>query len=493
MKKITQKILCLAVFGLMAFSMIAQTIYYEDFRYENETRGFTVQKIALGGQNAVELGKRVSDIVDAADSSPVFDINSRPANRIPAGTARDQRTIAFANTSGTAPTIVNHEIEGWAIMTNQNLSVVNAPKVSFWTQQRYVVGGGATLTVWVSQNYTHGTLPDTATWTNETANIIGSIATSDVSDQLFVKGELDLSAYTGTSVTVAFKVVTDATAYNAGVSQHGVFYISDVKFEGTPQDVADGAFSALNTSFSGQPNIFNTPSASISDANFTNTGAWAEVLTTETSVPRLAQSLIPVGEGYKFEVSSAYNPIVVTEMRYKLANGTSNKGSTAGTPEESMWKVQGSNDDSVWDDLSTPFGIFTANSSPNEGTVALTTSQEYRYYRFVLSTEWTPNSAFTALQQLDFTVDSSTLSTKDNVLSDAFTVYPNPTNSVLNISKSNAAISIKNVKLLDLTGKVVYKSINAQPINVANYSKGLYILRIESKEGAVATKKVLVK
>ncbi|MFD1616294.1 T9SS type A sorting domain-containing protein [Gelatiniphilus marinus] len=490
MKKTTLQLMLFLTLGLFAFSISAQTIYYEDFRYENEGRGFTVQKVALGGQAANQVGKRVSDVVDASDSSPAFNESSRPANRIPNGAVRQQRTIAFTNTSG-SPADTNYEIEAWALMTSQDLSSANAPKVSFWTQQRYVVGGGAALTVWVSEDYSHGSAPNTATWTNETANITGAIATSGVSPQTYVFGELDLSAYTGNSVTVAFKMETDNSPFNSGVSQHGTFYISDVRFDAALEDVANGAFSALNTSSSGQTNIFNTPSASMSDSNFSNTSKWADVLTTATSVPRLANGvLIPIGEGYKFEVASKYNPIAVTQVRYVLANGTSNKGA----PDESQWIVQGSNDDTNWDDLSAAVGMFSGNSGAgSEYPITLTTSQAYRYYRFVLSKAWTPNSNFTALQQLDFTVDNSVLSTANNKLSQALKVYPNPTNSILNIGTKSTNVNIKNVKLIDITGKVIYSNTNAKPINVKNYSKGLYLLRLESQEGGVLTKKVVLK
>src|SRR5690606_36869325 len=117
------------------------------------------------------------------------------------------------------------------------------------------------------------------------------------------------------------------------------------------------------------------------------------------------------------------------EVRYILANGTSNKGA----PDESRWIVQGSNDDTNWDDLSAPVGMFSGNSGAGvEYPIALSTTQAYRFYRFVLSTAWTPNSNFTALQQLDFTVDSSVvLSTKDYFLNSAISVYPNPAKSVL--------------------------------------------------------------
>jgi hypothetical protein len=86
--------------------------------------------------------------------------------------------------------------------------------------------------------------------------------------------------------------------------------------------------------------------------------------------------------------------------------------------------------------------------------------------------------------------EAAVLSISDNKLNDAISIYPNPTANFINISTANA--SIKNVKLIDVTGKVIYKNNNAQPINVRNYSKGLYILKIESNEGGVASKKVII-
>ena len=112
--------------GLLAFSMNAQTTYYEDFRYENTGRGFTVQKVNDGGQ-AGELGKRIDDIVGpngafGDDSAGLFTTSTRPSTRTPNGGTREQRAISFKNTSGTGVTLANHEIEGWAMMTNQDLS-----------------------------------------------------------------------------------------------------------------------------------------------------------------------------------------------------------------------------------------------------------------------------------------------------------------------------------------------------------------------------------
>lgn len=498
MKKITFNITLCFILSVGTYSLNAQTTYYEDFRYPDSNNGYTVQQIFLGGQAANQVGeKRINDIVGPQgtagdDSNGLFNPSSRPDITIPRGAARDQRAIAFTNTSGNAANnnLTNYAIEAWVLMTNQDLSVVNSPMVSFWTQQRFVYGDGAKLTIWVSENYTHGNLPSTATWTNETANIEGSIATSEVAPQTYVKGELDLSAYMGTSVTVAFRMETDATPYEEGVSQHGTFYISDVVFAAAPQTVANGAFSALNTSSSGQMNIFNTPIASISDSNFSNTSKWGDVLTTNTATPRLANGVtIPAGEGYKFEVSGAYKPIAVTEVRYILANGTSNKG----VEGESKWIVQGSNDDVNWDDLCDPIGMFSNNSGAGEEfAIALNTTKAYKYYRFVLASEWTPNQLYTALHQLDFTVDSTVLSLSEVEMSTlGIMVYPNPSNSLIHL-KMSANVKVKKVALIDVAGKQVFSQNNEQPIDVSQLTKGMYILTVQSDAGTVINKKVLV-
>ena len=85
-----------------------------------------------------------------------------------------------------------------------------------------------------------------------------------------------------------------------------------------------------------------------------------------------------------------------------------------------------------------------------------------------------------------------TLSTKDNVLAQGISVYPNPTNSVININQTDNSIDIKNVSLVNILGQTVYSSASTKSINVSSFAKGLYILKIESKDGGTATTKVVV-
>ncbi|MEA1876527.1 MAG: T9SS type A sorting domain-containing protein [Bacteroidota bacterium] len=59
-----------------------------------------------------------------------------------------------------------------------------------------------------------------------------------------------------------------------------------------------------------------------------------------------------------------------------------------------------------------------------------------------------------------------------------FEVYPNPTKGILNV-KGNGIVSIE---IVDITGKTISYS-NPLAIDLSNYKKGSYFLKIETKEG----------
>ena len=74
------------------------------------------------------------------------------------------------------------------------------------------------------------------------------------------------------------------------------------------------------------------------------------------------------------------------------------------------------------------------------------------------------------LSDLVYTGSTSPLSVQDDVLSTGISVYPNPANSIINISKLNANISIKSTMLIDLTGKVIFNDRDVSSFNVSNFA-----------------------
>lgn len=96
------------------------------------------------------------------------------------------------------------------------------------------------------------------------------------------------------------------------------------------------------------------------------------------------------------------------------------------------------------------------------------------------------------LSDIIYTGSTTPLSVSDDVLSKAISIYPNPAEGRLNISKLDASINIKSTTLFDITGKEIYNTDFAESIDVSKFSPGLYLLKLESQEGGVSTKKVVI-
>lgn len=80
---------------------------------------------------------------------------------------------------------------------------------------------------------------------------------------------------------------------------------------------------------------------------------------------------------------------------------------------------------------------------------------------------------------------------KENTLMAGLSVYPNPTNSELNVELNNA--SVKSIMILDLTGRVV-SSVNSDSqvtkVNMSNLANGVYYVRISSDNATSVVKVV---
>jgi len=223
------------------------TVYYEDFRYNNGTRGYAVQIVSNpDGRDLANLGKVISDIPDAGDSNSEFN-ETRPANRIPNNSTRDQRAISISGAANNS----NYALDVWIPMTTIDLSATNPyvnqddayKYVTFWTESRYANGGTSSLSVLISTDYTNDVT--NATWTDVTPNL-NQIAKNNNADNLvYLKSTLDISNYNDDNFTLAFKYMSNNTPYSSS-NRNGIFYISDVHFFTSPNnlDVEEPTLSA---------------------------------------------------------------------------------------------------------------------------------------------------------------------------------------------------------------------------------------------------------
>ncbi len=75
----------------------------------------------------------------------------------------------------------------------------------------------------------------------------------------------------------------------------------------------------------------------------------------------------------------------------------------------------------------------------------------------------------------------------EKFFSENFNIYPNPTTDVLNISSKNG-LNASEVRITDMTGKVVRTQKDATTVNVSDLSAGTYIIDITTKEGKATSK-----
>ena len=104
----------------------------------------------------------------------------------------------------------------------------------------------------------------------------------------------------------------------------------------------------------------------------------------------------------------------------------------------------------------------------------------------------TPCSAVDYGEVEDYTINvqSSTASTQ-SFFARNFSIYPNPTNNVLNLSVKNG-LAINQINVIDINGRTV-KTINnvlnsETEINVSDLTSGVYMLNVNTNEGVAKSK-----
>ena len=72
-----------------------------------------------------------------------------------------------------------------------------------------------------------------------------------------------------------------------------------------------------------------------------------------------------------------------------------------------------------------------------------------------------------------------------------FQVYPVPATNILNIKSTR---SIRQITIFNLRGQqLLIQNKNTQKINISNLNNGIYILKIQTKNGLSITKKIIIK
>jgi len=66
-------------------------------------------------------------------------------------------------------------------------------------------------------------------------------------------------------------------------------------------------------------------------------------------------------------------------------------------------------------------------------------------------------------------------------------VFPNPTSDIVNLTTE---FPVEEIKIMDITGKLIHTSTNEQSVNLSSYNSGVYFLKV-TQNGKISTHKVI--
>jgi len=97
----------------------------------------------------------------------------------------------------------------------------------------------------------------------------------------------------------------------------------------------------------------------------------------------------------------------------------------------------------------------------------------------------TPPTAANGKIVLDLVENASASS--ETFFADNFNLYPNPVSDVLNIASKNG-LNVNEVRITDLSGKVVKTQKDVSSVNVSDLAVGTYIIDVTTNEGRATSK-----
>jgi len=161
------------------------------------------------------------------------------------------------------------------------------------------------------------------------------------------------------------------------------------------------------------------------------------------------------------------------------------KGTNAGSNELA---IEVSADGTAWAELSytRPTGTGTSNWILIEptGTIPATSNLRLRF------TNPSDSNVGFRIDDVKLTGVDPTANTKNEML-DKFKIYPNPvSNGIVYITNQNN--DDLNVKIYDITGKMLKNVKATDKVSIENFASGIYLMKIELN-GQSITKKIVVK
>ena len=140
-----------------------------------------------------------------------------------------------------------------------------------------------------------------------------------------------------------------------------------------------------------------------------------------------------------------------------------------------------------------------ANTNYNVGVNKTVTMKAGDYILLSPNTHILPGSNFSArieactAQSKSSNPEGKIVKSKDDIIENEISVYPNPTRDLVTISCGNQ--KMKNLTISSVDGKIVFYKFNLKEnkiiLDINNYKNGIYILSVETSDGQFTRKKII--
>jgi len=211
-----------------------------------------------------------------------------------------------------------------------------------------------------------------------------------------------------------------------------------------------------------------------------------------------------------YNLSILENPILKFDMAFDLEENWDIVYVEYSTDEGSNWNILGTASDPNWYNSNrTNASSGTANDCQNcpgaqwTGTDATIKQYSYNLSAFNSETSILFRFKFVSDQSINeegvvidnFIIDASSILSVNDFEEGEFLIYPNPSKDIFNIKRVNTIGENMNVKVYDVTGKLVRSKSNIiggdYELDMSNISKGLYFLQVSIGNKRLVKKLVL--
>lgn len=226
----------------------------------------------------------------------------------------------------------------------------------------------------------------------------------------------------------------------------------------------------------------------------------------------------PDSKGYLvskcYDLSEIDNPVLKFYMAYELYESVLISYYDVlyieySLDEGTTWRLLGSSSDTNWYNSAETHASNVCKTCVGGQWIGVNTSmQQYSYdlsaltaetsfvFRFVFHTDYTSRESEGVIID-DLLIDGTPALSTDTLPLSQFVVYPNPSPNIFNINISNIPYEYIKYKVVDITGKTVISTQEAEvtentfKLNMVDFTSGLYFLNIETNLGHIVKKIIL--